>query len=368
MAESEFKPLNGENMFSKIGLAAIMGFTLLAASWVVTVGFDFVSRSSSAAVVFGVLLLFAAPTVVYYVFSKVRGAFRTLALAALVFGSASCAKRVEPGHAGIKVNLYGSDRGVDAFPLVTGMVWYNPFSTTVLEYPTYVQTATWSRPTEDGGTNEEISFNSREGLNITADVSLSYQLLHEKVPSFYTKFRSDNLDTFTHGFLRNVARDAFNEIATHYTVEELYGAKKEEFLAAARERINAQVDPFGVHMEQLGFVGAMRLPENVVKALNQKIQAIQDAITAENQLRQTQAQAAKDVARAEGDASANVARAKGEAEANRALVQSLTPNLMEWRRLILQQEAIAKWNGTLPVYSLGAGTTPLIQLPGGATK
>ena len=35
----------------------------------------------------------------------------------------SCMERVDAGHEGIKVNLYGSDKGVDDAVLVTGAVW-----------------------------------------------------------------------------------------------------------------------------------------------------------------------------------------------------------------------------------------------------
>ncbi|MBI4281668.1 prohibitin family protein [Candidatus Uhrbacteria bacterium] len=264
--------------------------------------------------------------------------------------SAGCT-RVNPGHVGIQVNLYGQDRGVDSYPRVTGMVWYNPFSTSIYEYPTFVQTAIWTAAKDEGSpTNEEISFNTKEGLVITADISLSYQLDPPKVPAFYVKFRSDALDTFTHGFLHNIARDAFNEIAPIYPVEEVYGPKKEEMLTAVRKRINDQVSTFGVEIQQFGFIGAMRLPVNVVDALNNKIKATQDAIRVENELRQASAEAKKMVAKAEG-----------EAQANRTLAESITPNLIQWRQLELTQKSIERWNGQLPQYT--GGPIPLLQLP-----
>ncbi|MEE1476346.1 hypothetical protein [Fusobacterium sp.] len=36
------------------------------------------------------------------------------------------------------MNLYGSDKGVDDASLVTGIVWYNPWTTTVCEDYTHV--------------------------------------------------------------------------------------------------------------------------------------------------------------------------------------------------------------------------------------
>lgn len=57
----------------------------------------------------------------------------------------SCSERIDAGSEGILVNLYGSDKGVDDVSLVTGRVWYNPFTEEVYEYPTFVQPSTTLR-------------------------------------------------------------------------------------------------------------------------------------------------------------------------------------------------------------------------------
>ena len=274
-----------------------------------------------------------------------------LVLAAIM---SSCFKRIDPGHVGIVVDLYGKDRGVKSLPVVTGMNFYIPATTEIFEYPTFVQTAVWTKDANEGRPmNEEVSFSSKEGLVITADVSLSYQLVAERVPAFYVKFRSDNLKGFTHGFLRNVARDAFNEESVQFSVEELYSTRKEAFLAKVRDRLNSQVRDFGVEVQQFGFIGAPRLPENVVQSINAKIKAIQDAIRVENELRAVEAEAKKKVAEAEGVAKANI-----------AIQQSMSATVIEWKRLELQKVALEKWNGQLPYYS-GGGAMPFIQIPNG---
>jgi regulator of protease activity HflC (stomatin/prohibitin superfamily) len=286
-----------------------------------------------------------------------EGINKTVIFAAVgLLGSAavmsSCFKRIDPGHVGIVVDLYGRDKGVQNLPVVTGMNFYAPVMTEIYEYPVFVQTAVWTRDANEGSRmNEEVSFSSKEGLVITADISLSYQLVADRVPAFYVKFRSDNLGAFTHGFLRNVARDAFNEESVQYSVEELYSTKKEEFLGKVRDRLNKQVREFGVEVQQFGFIGAPRLPENVVASINSKIKAIQDAIRVENELRAVEAEAKKKVAEAEGVAKANI-----------AIQNSMTATVLEWKRLELQKQALERWNGQLPYYS-GGGPVPFIQLP-----
>lgn len=262
--------------------------------------------------------------------------------------------RVPPGYVGIKVNYSGSNRGVEDFPSMTGWVWYNPFTATVLEWPTFVQTAVWTRAEEEGSpTNEEISFNSKEGLIITGDISLSYQLRPEKVPHFYVKFRSDNLYMFTHGFLRNMARDLFNEVAGTYSVEDIYGPKKEEFLVRVREKLNVSLKGIGIEIEQFGFIGAPRPPQGVINALNAKVAATQNAMKAENELRQAEAEAKK-----------MVAKAQGEAEANRILSESINDKLVQWRQLEITEKAVARWDGRRPTVE-GQGSGLLLQIPVG---
>lgn len=279
--------------------------------------------------------------------------------------------RIDPGHVGITVNYAGSNRGVDDIPQVTGWVFYNVFTETVLEFPVYVQTSVWSSsPHEGSPNNEEITFNSKKGMAITADISLSYRLDPAKVPAFYQKFRTDNLVTFSHGFLRNVARDAFGEIASEYETEEIYGQKKAELLDRVKKSINKNVNPIGIIIEQFGFIGAIRLPQNVIDSLNASQGAIQRSIQAENEIRQTRAEAKKKVAVAEGEAlslqtrtkaeaEARLVAAKAEAEANLLLSKSLTPELIKLKMV----NVLEKWDGHRPSVESSGNSGFLFQLP-----
>ena len=56
----------------------------------------------------------------------------------LTFLFFSC-ERIDAGHVGVKVNQYGDNKGVDDVVAVTGMVFYNPITTKIYEFPTYIQ-------------------------------------------------------------------------------------------------------------------------------------------------------------------------------------------------------------------------------------
>ena len=102
---------------------------------------------------------------------------------------AGCGK-VEPGYVGIKVNHYGSQRGVEDYPIQTGRVWFNPFTEEIYKFPVFVQTVTWTKShTEESPNDDSMTFNSVEGAIINADVSLAYFFDSDKVPHIFVEFR-----------------------------------------------------------------------------------------------------------------------------------------------------------------------------------
>jgi regulator of protease activity HflC (stomatin/prohibitin superfamily) len=295
---------------------------------------------------------------------KAKGWLRKLAslglLSAAIFAT-GCATRIGPGNVGIKVDLAGSQRGVEDLPIRTGWVFYNPAGSKVVEYPTYVQTAKWTHDLNEGrAINEEISFNTLQGLTVYGDISLSYHLDPARVPAFYVKFRSDDIDQFTHGFLRNVARDSMNRVAANYTVEEIMGEKKPEMEKRSRDELQSEVKDIGVVIEQFGFIGSPRPPESVVAAINAAQQAKYIAQQKQNELLQSQADAAKQVAAAEGQAKAQIAIAQGEAESNRVRAASISPQIIEWQKLAVTDRWITRWNGSMPQVQAGGNIPGLL--------
>jgi regulator of protease activity HflC (stomatin/prohibitin superfamily) len=291
-------------------------------------------------------------------------AVAVLIAALILFAVLLRVTRIEAGHVGVEINLAGQQRGASQIPIRTGWVVYSPLTTQIIEFPTYVQTVKWTKDTNEGHPiNEEMGFNSKEGMEIFVDVSLSYAIEPSKVPDFYVKYRVDDLDRFTHGILRDIVRNSLNEVASTYVVEDIYGEKKAQFLNEVEAKIQAKLTPVGVGVQQFGFIGAPRVPQVIAIAITAKAQAIQQAERARNELATTQAEAAKKIAEAEGDAKSQVTRAQGEADSNRIRQASLTPQLLELRRLENAKALIDKWNGQLPTVEAGQGSGMILQLP-----
>jgi regulator of protease activity HflC (stomatin/prohibitin superfamily) len=288
----------------------------------------------------------------------------TLVALLVFFNYVASVTRIGAGYVGIEVLLSGSQRGPSEIPIKTGWVFYSPLRSQIIEFPTYVQTVKWTHDLNEGRPlNEEMSYNSKEGMEIYSDVSLSYAIDPKMVPDFYLKYRVSDLGTFTHGFLRDVVRNSLNEVASTYSIEEIYGEHKAEFLHKVEALIQTKLTPVGVGIQQFGFIGAPRVPDVISVAITGKAQAIQNAERAQNELAQTQAEAAKKIAEADGDAKSEVARAQGEAEANRIRQASITPQLLELRRLENQRALIDRWNGQLPQVESGSGSGLMLQLP-----
>ena len=248
----------------------------------------------------------------------------------IFFNYIAAVTRIGAGYVGVEVVLSGSQRGASEIPIRTGWVFYSPLRSQIIEFPTFVQTVKWTANLNEGrAQNEEMSYNSKEGMEIYSDVSLSYAIQPSRVPDFYVKYRVSDLETFTHGILRDIVRNSLNEVASTYNVEQIYGEQKTEFLNKVQALIQSKMDPVGVGIQQFGFIGAPRVPAVIAQAITNKAQAIQAAEQANNELAKTQAEAAKTVAQAEGEAKAAVTRAQGEAEANRIRQTSLTPQLLE---------------------------------------
>jgi len=278
-------------------------------------------------------------------------------LSALLFLSCS---RVAPGYVGIKVNNYGDQKGVEDFPLQTGRVTYNPFTTDVYTFPTFRQNVIWE------GEDESITFNSTEGSVINADVGLSYSLDGEKVPQIFVAFRQD-IEHITHVFVRSEVRDALARHAGKYKVTDIFGPKKQDLLDEVKADVIASLGGLGFKFEMISFVGALRCDGNVMESINATIQATQLAISAQNKVVQATAEAnqAIETARgaaesvklaAAGEAESIKLRAVAQAEANRLVAASLTPELVQWR-------AIEKWDGVQPTFmGGGTGMIPLVQV------
>jgi regulator of protease activity HflC (stomatin/prohibitin superfamily) len=242
---------------------------------------------------------------------------------------------------------------VDDVTEVTGWVFYNPISTKIVEFPTFVQHKEYKQVIEDGTIVSDESFvvNSKDGSEFHVSPLLNYSVKREKVPYIFSKYRV-SLDLIEEGFLKTAVYDAFRVVANSYTADELI-SNRQEFEAKVRGVLMKQLEPEGFMLSQ--FTSNLVYPETFKKAIEAKNNAVQTALTAENQVKTAEAQAKIKVATAEGNAQAMLTNARAEAEANRLKQQTLTP-------LLVELEKVKKWNGQLPSTQVGGSSGIMMNI------
>lgn len=236
-----------------------------------------------------------------------------LALATL----ASCT-RIDAGHEGILIKQYGSDKGVQDVSLVTGSVWYNPWTEDVQQYATFVQTVDY----------EAFNVNAKDGSEFIVDPTLSYNIVVGNSPKIFSKYRK-SLDEVSKTTIYNYVKDAFRLQMNKYTTDEIV-SNREKFENDVQGTLSKVLEEEGFKLEQL--TSGLKYPQTIVDAVNSKNKAVQEAMKVENELRVAEAQAKKLIVQAEA-----------EKKANELKQQSLTP-------LLIQQQFIDKWDGKTPLY------------------
>ena len=262
-----------------------------------------------------------------------------------IFFFASC-ERIDAGHVGVKVNLYGDNKGVDAVTEVSGNVWYNPFTENIYEFPTFIQHKEYT------GENSFI-VNSKDGSEFHVSPIINYLVKREKVPQIFSKYRR-SLGQIEEGFLKTAVFDAFRLATNKYTADELIG-NRQNYEVEVRRILETQLLNEGFVVNQ--FTSNLIYPETFKNAINAKNNAVQAALKAENDVKTAEAEAKIKVAQAEGDAQSMLTRAKAEAEANRLKQQTLTP-------MLIQQQWIEAWRAggsKVPSYISGSGSDKFIM-------
>lgn len=182
--------------------------------------------------------------------------FAFMVMASMMFISCGY-ERVDAGYEGIKVNLYGDDKGVDDITLVTGAVWYNPITTAVYEYPTFVQTVDYA----------PFSINAKDGSSFTVDPTISLKIVDGKSAEVFKKYRKEDITEVINTTLYNYVRNAFRIQLNNYTTDELV-SKREEFEKAIEERLSKELLAENFQLEQM--TSGLQYPQTLVNAIDAK--------------------------------------------------------------------------------------------------
>lgn len=257
---------------------------------------------------------------------------------------------VKPGNVGVVFNRWtGALRTAGQ-----GLVWRIPFITDVQSYPVALRTYTMVARSGEGSSvgDDSIDLPTKEGQHIRQDISVTYNTSEDRAAAVFRSFRGADIEDIESTFIRRtiitVAQNAAGQMS-------LTGIISED-----RGLLQTRIEK-GLHdeMSKMGFIvdkvnlGASHLPQTIEQQLQQKMGAQQQAQQAEYELQRQVTLAKARVAEAQGEADATLVKAKAQSEANRLLQESLTPLLVEIKK-------IEKWNGELP--SVTGGAMPFLDV------
>ena len=224
--------------------------------------------------------------------------------------------RIDAGHEGIKVNLFGDKKGIDEVSLVTGWVVFNPLTEKVYEYPTFVQTVDYPA----------FTVNAKGGLAFTMDPTVSIKIIDGQTPEIFKKYRL-NLDNIVNTTLYTVVVNACRIQVNKFTPDEIT-SNRDSVETAIENQLRAELEKESFYLERL--TTGLTYPSSIQEAIAAKDKATQDALRVERELEIVKAEAEK-----------KIVAARAEKEANELRTKALTPE-------ILQQQWIEKWKGDVP--------------------
>lgn len=208
-----------------------------------------------------------------------------------------------------------------------------------------------------------ISVLDAKNVGYEIDLTVQYTPFASKMPDILTNYGENYFDKALQPVIRAVARD----VGGQYAVETI-ADNRQAFEAKVESGLEEKFKglPFTFNGVQIRNID---LPDAVKERIIQVQQAQQDKQKLDVQAQQavvnrtiidTNAGAAADKLRleAEGTAAQILAIGRAQAEANRLVSQSLTPLLVENNR-------IGKWDGSLPQYLMGSssGMGMLLSVP-----
>jgi regulator of protease activity HflC (stomatin/prohibitin superfamily) len=258
-----------------------------------------------------------------------------------VFFVGSMAVVVPPGQAGVVV-LFGK---VQEDALASGLHLVNPFAS-VTEMEIRTRNYTMSNVADEGQVagDDSIQVITSDGLTVKLDCTIFYSLQLAKVAKIFQEIGPD----VEGKILRSEIRASLRDAAANLLATELYTSKRQSFVDQVTKTLKTSFENRGVTMEQV-LLRNVLLPEQITKAINDKIAADQEAQKMAFVLQKEKQEAERKRIEAEG-----------QARAQQIVSASLTPQIIEYQR-IQALRAIGD-KGNLIITPMG-GATPMIQVP-----
>lgn len=205
-----------------------------------------------------------------------------IGIVAFVLTIGSTVTIVKAGHVGVQT-MFGR---VSSEPIESGLHMVNPFSS-VHEMSVQTNNYWMSHNHSEGDkkdVDDSISVRSSNGLQMPVDVSVPYRLEPSAAPWVYRNMGTEWVSKILRPSLSTATRRA----ASHYTAEELYASKRDEFAEKTKsllseelnklmqENYKGQNPPETVVIINQVLIGHVGIPDSVKAAIESKLKADQE--------------------------------------------------------------------------------------------
>ncbi len=235
--------------------------------------------------------------------------------------------------------------------------------------------APWQRLTLFSIRSEQADIDNADGATsdtqpVHVSLTVRYSILPDKVSEVYEKY-SHNGDLSS--YVNTATHEIFKAVTARYSAPELI-AQRARVSADIYSALGDKLAVYGAHVINIDMRN-FAFQDSYMKAINSKVEQEQLRLGAENKLKTVEAEQKQKVAIAEAEAQAMRATADGEAyatlknataEADALKVQSIAisqnPQVLELRRITVQQTQAEKWNGELPTSIYAGAPIPFLNL------
>lgn len=218
----------------------------------------------------------------------------------LIFMS-SCAV-VRQGEVGVKRKIGKLDQQI----LLPGPVAYNPFVTRVIKMP--IRTM-----------NMEIATNlpSKEGLNVTAVISILYRIVPDEAPKIIESIGIGNEEEVISSVFRSSAAD----VCSRFFAKDMHSAQRANIEKEITRQMADILSPRGFEIEAV-LMKNIALPAGLARAVEEKLEAEQLAQRMEFLLDREKLEAER-----------KIIEAKGIRDAQKIISEGLTDNIIKWNSI-----------------------------------
>jgi regulator of protease activity HflC (stomatin/prohibitin superfamily) len=270
------------------------------------------------------------------------------AVVAAILIIASIIRIVPPGSVGVQV-LFG--RVLTKATLSEGLNVVNPFVN--LEIMTIrTQAYTMSIAAEEGqryGDDAIVSL-TKDGLEVTMDLTVWYHLLKSEAANVFQKIGSDYVDKI----VRPAARTAIRNTTVRYMAVEIYSDKREEVQDEISKGLESDFSERGIALEKV-LLRNISLPAKVKNAIEVKLEAEQDAQKMEFVLQKEQKEAERKEIEASGIAKAQEIIAK-------SLIGERGRAYLSWKYLENLKNLYESPNNTILISPFDKSFIPLLSV------